>query len=82
MSPSSQRCAVKLNLAEGWSKSTAAACRTLGLARLNFHRENREAVESRRIHKEVWPGAVQQTCLVHLARNVAVQAHHSRDLSR
>jgi putative transposase len=38
---------------EGWSGSTAAACRALGLARSSFYRENREAVESRRVRKEI-----------------------------
>ncbi len=42
-----------MSMEEGWSGSTAAACRALGLARSSFYRESREAVESRRVRKEV-----------------------------
>lgn len=42
-----------MSLEEGWIGSTAAACRALGLVRSSFYRESREAVESRRVRKEV-----------------------------
>jgi len=42
-----------MSMEEGWSGSRAATCRALGLARSSFYRESREAVESRRVRKEV-----------------------------
>lgn len=42
-----------MSMEEGWSGSAAAACRALGLSRSSFYRESREAVESRRVRKEV-----------------------------
>ncbi len=42
-----------MSMEEGWSGTTAAACRALGLARSSFYRESREAVERRRVRKEV-----------------------------
>lgn len=53
VSPSAKRRAVKMSMEEGWSGSAAAAYRALWLARLSYYLESREAVESRRMRKEV-----------------------------